>query len=120
MKNIVASLIVALSLSFVTVPLAEAGRIPGPGKDTIVCQAYGSVTYYATFRGGELASVAIVGDGFTDLDIFVYDMQGRLVAQGIGPTDIELVTWLPAQTQTYRIVVRNLGSTWNRCSMATN
>ena len=57
---------------------------------------------------------AIVAYGVTDLDIFVYDLQGRLVAQGIGPTDIEVVTWFPLQDQTYRIVVRNLGSTWNR------
>ena len=42
------------------------------------------------------------------------------MVQGIGPTDIEVVTWVPFQTQTYRIVVRNLGSTWNRYSLATN
>ena len=63
MKNTVASLIVVLSLSFVTSPLAEAGRIPGPGKDTIVCQAYSSVTYYDTFRGGDIARIALVDYG---------------------------------------------------------
>jgi hypothetical protein len=103
-----------------TVSLARADRIPGPGNDTKVCQAYGSVTYYEQFRGGWTARVALVGDGSTDLDVFVYDLQGRLVAQGTGPTDIELVSWFPVRTQTYRIVVRNLGGTWNRYSIATN
>ena len=102
------------------VSMANAGRLNGPGKDTKICQANGSVTYYETFRGCEQARVAIVGDGSTDLDIFVYDMEGRLVAQGIGLTDIELVTWFPSRTQTYRIVVKNLGSVWNRYSLATN
>src|ERR1051325_5372590 len=108
MQKIVVSLVVVLS-SFVTVPLAEAGRVGGPGKDTTICEAYGSVTYFVTFRGSEFARVAIAGDGATDLDIFVYDMNGTLIRQGIGPTDIELVSWVPPSTQTYRIVVRNLG-----------
>ena len=120
MKKIITSLFVVLALSAVAVSVADAGRQNGPGKDTTVCQAFGSVTYNVTFWGGEQARVAIVGDGATDLDVFVYDANGNLVAQGIGPNDIELVTWFPNQTQTYRVVVRNLGSTWNQYSMATN
>ena len=114
------SLCVGLFLAAAFVPFVHADRIPGPGKDTTTVQAFGSVTYHETFRGGAQARVAIVGNGATDLDIYVYDMQGRLVAQGIGLTDIELVTFFPNQTQTYRIVVVNLGATWNRYSMATN
>src|SRR4051794_747409 len=52
MKKIIASLFVALSLSVVAVPFADAGRQNGPGKDTTICQAYGSVTYNITFWGG--------------------------------------------------------------------
>lgn len=98
----------------------EAGRIPGPGIDVRRCEAYASVTYYDTFRGGELAVVSIAGDGDTDLDLFVYDRFGNLVAQGIGLTDRETVRWLPRSTGTYRIVVRNLGGVWNRYSLSTN
>jgi hypothetical protein len=115
----IASVIGVLVLLVAVFP-AQAGRFGGPGKDNKVCQAYGSVTYYETFRGCEIARVAIVGDGDTDLDIYVYDMQGRLVARGIGPSDVELVSWYPAQTQTYRIVIVNLGSVWNRYALATN
>lgn len=100
--------------------VVEAGRIPGPGVDSRRCEAYSSVTYYDTFRGGEMAVVSIVGDGDTDLDLFVYDNAGRLIVQGIGLTDRETVRWLPSTTGTYRIVVRNLGGVWNRYSLATN
>jgi hypothetical protein len=117
-----AIVLAALACLSVVVPLVEAGRAPSPGVDTKRCEAYGSVTYFERFYGGELATVSIVGDGDTDLDIFVYDAQGRLVAQGIGPTDIETVSWfVPGnQIQTYRIVVRNLGGVWNRYTMRTN
>lgn len=120
MKKTVISLVAVLSVSLAMVSMVGAGHLRGPSEDTKVCQANGSVTYYEPFRGGETARVAIVGDGATDLDIYVYDMQGRLVARGTGPSDIEVVTWVPNQTQTYRIVIVNLGSTWNRYAMATN
>ncbi|MBI2804764.1 MAG: hypothetical protein HYX68_07250 [Planctomycetes bacterium] len=119
MKNCIASLIAVVALGFVAIS-ADAGRIPGPGVNTTICQAKGSVTYFETFRGNELARIAIVGDGSTDLDVFVYDLQGRLIVQGIGLTDREVVSWFPGRTQTYRIVVKNLGNTWNRFSMASN
>jgi hypothetical protein len=116
-----AILCVALA-SLAVIPMVQAGRFPGPGSDKARCEAFGSVTYYEKFYGGETASVSIVGDGYTDLDLFVYDLQGRLVAQGIGPTDIETVSWfVPGNTpQTYKIVVRNLGSTYNVFGMGTN
>ena len=119
MKKVIVSLVAIVALGLVVVNV-DAGRIPGPGIDTKICQAFGSVTYHETFAGGQIARVAIVGDGTTDLDVFVYDMQGRLIVQGIGLTDREVVTWFPNGTQTYRIVVRNLGNTWNRFSMASN
>ncbi len=120
MKKFVAIACVALCLSVATITLVEAGNIKGPAQGTTICEARGSVVYHETFFGNEMARVAIVGDGSTDLDVFVYDMSGRLVVQGIGLTDVERVTWFPERTQTYRIVVKNLGSTWNRFSMASN
>ena len=100
--------------------VAHAGHIRGPQIGTARCEAFGSVTYHETFRGGEMAEFAIHGDGDTDLDLFVYDMDGRLVAQGVGTTDRESVRWFVPQTGTYRIVVRNLGNVWNRYGVGTN
>ena len=47
MKKCIVSLaaIVVLCLGVTT---ADAGRIPGPGIDTKVCVAHGSVTYFDT------------------------------------------------------------------------
>jgi hypothetical protein len=97
-----------------------AGRAPGPGHDVARVRAFSSVTYTETFRGGEQAIVSIRGDGTTDLDIFVYDEFGNLVAQGIGPTDRETVTWRPIWTGRFRIVIRNLGSVYNDYVLRTN
>lgn len=120
MKKFAALTFVALiALSLVVVD-ASAGRVNGPGRDSAICPAFSSVTYHETFYGNELAVVSIVGDGDTDLDIFVYDPAGRLVARGIGTTDRETVSFMPPVTGTYRIVVRNLGNVWNRFSLATN
>ena len=105
----------AASLGAVT-----ASPILGPGTSVKIVEARGSVTYFETFRGGELAIVSLVGDGATDLDVFVYNEAGFLVAQGIGPTDIEVLRFTPNRTERYRIVVRNLGNTWNRFTLMTD
>ena len=97
-----------------------AGPVLGPGTSVKIGEARGSVVYYEPFRGGELGIVSLVGDGSTDLDVFVYDEAGRLVAQGIGLTDIEVVRFVPARTSRFRIEVRNLGTTWNRFTLMTD
>jgi hypothetical protein len=89
MKRAAMILGVAAVLAFAG--LAQAGRLLGPGIDAKTAPAFGSVTYYETFRGGEEAVVSIVGDGATDLDVFVYDRFGNLVTSATGPTDRETV-----------------------------
>ena len=98
----------------------EAGRVPGPGKDLKIVQARSTVTYYETFRANELAVVSIVGDGSTDLDIYVYDENGNFITAATGLSDVETVTFTPAWTGVFRIEVRNLGSTWNEYALATD
>ena len=122
MKKFVITCVALACLTAAAAPLAFAGRAPSPGVDNKRCEAFGSVTYYERFYGGEMARVSLVGDGYTDLDVFVYDSFGRLVAQGIGPTDIENLSWfVPGnQIQTYRIVVSNLGATYNQYTLRTN
>jgi hypothetical protein len=119
MKRFTSLLAVAVVLGGVAV--VQAGRIPGPARDVETIKAYSRVTYSSVvFRAGELAVVQIQGDGSTDLDVFVYDEDGNLVAQGIGPTDYERVTWTPRWTGPFRIVVENLGSSRNTYFLRTN
>src|SRR4051794_38826388 len=98
MKNLVVTL--ALLASFLVGTFAEAGHVRGPQVGQARCQAFGSVTYHETFAGGQMAEVAIHGDGDTDLDLFVYDGEGRLVAQGVGLSDRETVRWFVPATGT--------------------
>jgi hypothetical protein len=120
MKKIVVLCVALAVLTAVVVPVAHANRVNGPGTDSKTCLAFGSVTYHEQFYGNSTAVVSISGDGHTDLDIFVYDLSGRLITQGIGLTDRETVSWYVPVTGTYRIVVRNLGATYNHYGLATN
>src|SRR5262245_50536513 len=76
--------------------------------------------YVETYNAGVAAHLKLKGDGDTDLDLFVFDDQGRVVAQGTGLTDEEAVTFTPRVTGQYKIVVRNLGGVWNEYRLSTN
>jgi hypothetical protein len=101
--------------------LAQAGS-PNPVKDIYTAPAKKSVSYTMKFYGNQPAVASVLGDGATYLDLFVYDAAGNLVASRISAStnEIVLVRWTPAWTGTFRIVVVNTGSTWNRYSFMTN
>ncbi len=100
--------------------MAEAGRLRGPGEWLGKVPARSSVYLHETFVGGQDAVIAIVGDGSTDVDIYVRDEHGNLVARGIGLTDRERVVFRPRWTGRFTIELRNLGNVWNRVALATN
>ena len=66
------------------------------------------------------AEFAVIGDGGTDVDIFVFDADGKEVAKDDNFTDLALVRWVPTKTQEYTIKVRNLGNADNTCTMGHN
>jgi hypothetical protein len=82
--------------------------------------AHQSLTLNGTFDGGRPARVSIIGDGDTDLDLYIYDENGYLITSGTGWTDRETVAWTPRWTGDFRIVIRNLGPVWNRFLLSTN
>jgi hypothetical protein len=101
--------------------MAVAGPVGGgPRTWNGQVEAYSSRYITEYFVGGQRASVGIVGDGATDVDIYVRDENGNLIARGIGPTDIEFVTFTPRWTGRFTIEVRNLGGTWNYVRLVTN
>jgi hypothetical protein len=100
--------------------LAQAGSDTGPGVYKEISPAYGSKTIPERYRGGEIAILELSGDGDTDLDIYVYDAAGNLVAFGVGVSDRERVTFTPTVTGNYRIEIRNLGGVFNRFQLRTN
>ena len=99
---------------------ASRGRVGGPGYDVSTVSAHSSVTYRMSFRAGELASVVVIGDGDTDLDLYVYDQYDNLIASDTDYTDNCVCQWYPRWTGQYRIVIRNRGSVYNRYVIRTN
>ena len=70
-------------------------------------------TYTAYVQAGVPAAITINGDGDTDLDLFVYNRFGNLVAVDDDNTDYCVVRWVPASSGMVTIRVVNLGSLYN-------
>jgi hypothetical protein len=64
-----------------------AGAVGGPRADTTRVNARATNQYTISFRGGEAARITVAGDGDTDLDLYVYDEFGNLVASDDDLTD---------------------------------
>jgi hypothetical protein len=77
-------------------------------------------TFKFAFVGGEAARFAVVGDGYTILDVYVYDMGGNLITFNERATRTCVVEWFPRYTQTYFIKVVNRGNAYNEYGWATN
>jgi hypothetical protein len=114
------SLLVAMACLVASGSAAYAGRTRGPGIDHGVAEAYSTVQYHDRFAGGRWATITVDGDGDTDLDLFVYDENGNLVASDTDRLDYCVVSFVPRRTGTFRIVVENLGSVYNRFTIETN
>jgi hypothetical protein len=108
-KHIVVALALALLMSaaqgvFAQTPVSHFDRVLAHSTDT----------YQHVFAGGRLASVAVSGDGDTDLDLYVYDENGHLVASDTDLTDQCYVSWVPRWTGTFTIKIVNRGNVFNR------
>ena len=68
----------------------------------------------------ELAEVLVSGDGDTDLDLYVYDSNGNLIAKDIDYSDDCYVRWIPAWTGRFIIRIVNRGPVYNRFVILTN
>ena len=99
----------------------EAGAVRGPqvGYGERV-NANATTYYYVEFSRGRLAEVFVVGDGDTDLDLYIYDENGNLIDSDIDLTDVCLCEWYPEWTGTFRIEVINLGNVYNIFDLETN
>ena len=76
--------------------------------------------YTAKFWANELAEVIVVGDGDNDLDLYIYDSNGNLIASDTDYTDQCVCRWVPAWTGTYRICIVNRGAVYSNFAIATN
>ena len=60
----------------------------------------------------ELAEFLAIGDGDTDVDLYVFDSKGQLVGKDEDPaergSDLCVVRWTPTQEEEFTIVIRNV------------
>ncbi len=72
------------------------------------------------FRGRETATIHLIGDGSSDLDYYLYDVNGELVASSAGPTDSAALFWYVPYRQRLELRVRNRGESRNAYHIVTN
>jgi len=99
---------------------AHAGRVPGPFQHRDSVKAHETDVYTMTFRGGEDAVILVRGDHDTDLDLYVYDEFGNLVAKDDDSSDSCKVVFTPLFTARFTVKVVNHGSVYNEYAIETN
>jgi len=107
-------------LSIASGSALRAGTVGGPkGVNESIC-AYDTITYKAYFYANETAMVGVIGDGDTDLDLYVFDERGNLIVSDDDYSDRCMVTWTPRWTGQFTIKVVNRGSVYNNFRLRTN
>ena len=98
----------------------QADSVRGPSTTLESVKAKATDVYTLSFVGGQQAKLSVIGDGDTDLDVYVYDENGNLIAKDDGPTDNCFVRWTPKWTGKFTIRVVNRGRVFNRYRIGTN
>ena len=96
------------------------GRVGGAISQEEVVKANTTDIYNIKFYASETAEVLVIGDGDTDLDLYVYDSNGNLICKDDDYTDDCYCRWTPKWTGTFRIEIKNRGSVYNKYLIATN
>ena len=99
---------------------AHRGAVNGPTRHYDSVNGYGTDTYTIRFVANRLAEIVVSGDGDTDLDLYVYDSNGNLIARDRDYTDDCYVSWYPKWTGRYTIKIVNRGAVYNRYAILTN
>ena len=98
----------------------QRNAVDGPYYIEDRVYANSNVKYTCNFWAGEIAEVAIVGDGDTDLDLYIYDANGNLITKDTDYSDTCICRWVPAWTGTFTIKVVNRGDVYNNFILVTN
>ncbi len=96
------------------------GAVGGPKSAHERVLANSTDIYNIRFVGGRFAEVAVIGDGDTDLDLYVYDENGNLIVSDVDYTDNCYVSWNPIWTGNFKIKIVNRGGVYNRYVLMTN
>ncbi|MEI7635751.1 MAG: hypothetical protein WCJ37_00470 [Syntrophus sp. (in: bacteria)] len=100
--------------------LASKGAVLGPGRSLERVMAGQTDIFRVAYKGGELARLAIVGDGDCDLDLFVYDQNGNFIVKSDSSGDREYVEWTPRWEGYFYLKVKNQGGVYANYWILTN
>lgn len=78
--------------------------IEDEGSDHGWLDKNGKATYQVTFKDDEQAIVTVMGDGDTDMDLYILDANGLVIVKDSGAECT--YTWLSRWTMTCTIVIR--------------
>lgn len=98
----------------------KRGAVGGPKYKSDCVRGNATDIYRVNFRGGELATVAVVGDGDTDLDLYIYDENGNLIDYDSDYTDRCVCSFYPRWTGYFSIKIVNRGAITNCYVIRTN
>ena len=85
----------------------------GPLYGTDRVYSHSSISYTCTLKGGEITNIELKGDGDTDLDLYVYDMYGNLIAYDESYGDYCSASIVVYTTSKWTIKVVNRGNVYN-------
>jgi hypothetical protein len=112
--------VAALAMPFVMSQTASADPVGGSifRRFTVSSNCY--QTFTVNCYGGEVTRVIVRGDGDTDLDLYVYDENGNLIASDTDLTDQCMVAFRPYWTGPFTVKIVNRGGLSNRYSISVN
>jgi hypothetical protein len=119
-KRLIAAVMLAAAFTLSAATASFAGAIGGPRGTRDRIAARGEHSRKVAFAGGQTARVAVVGDGYTILDVYVYDLYGNLITWDERAQKTCVVEWRPRYDETFVVVVVNRGNTYNDYGFATN
>ena len=70
-------------------------------------------THEVYMKAGTIVKVTLLGDAYTELDLYVYDSKGNLVISSTRAGDIELADLVIYRSGYFRIKVANHGIVYN-------
>lgn len=72
------------------------------------------------FDGGAYAEVYVEGGKGSDLNLYVFDPEGRLVCSDTDTSEVAYCGWRPAESAEFTVKVENKGAATDRYSLMTN
>ena len=99
---------------------AQRGAVNGPSRHYDAVNGKSTDTYQISFIANVLAEILVSGDGDTDLDLYVYDSNGNLIASDESYSDDCYVCWVPAWTGRFFVKIVNRGPVYNNYVILTN